>query len=98
MDHQIRKPRILIIYTGGTIGMMEDPESHTLSPFDFNHLIDNVPKVKMLDFDIRHIQFDPPIDSSDMNVDHWCQLARAIGKNYDKFDGFVVLQDRKSVV
>lgn len=91
MDHQIRKPRILIIYTGGTIGMMEDPESHTLSPFDFNHLIDNVPKVKMLDFDIRHIQFDPPIDSSDMNVDHWCQLARAIGKNYDKFDGFVVL-------
>ncbi|MCH5327126.1 MAG: asparaginase, partial [Duncaniella sp.] len=43
------KPRILIIYTGGTIGMIEDPVSHSLCPFDFTHLIDNVPKVRMLD-------------------------------------------------
>lgn len=81
----------MIIYTGGTIGMIEDMATHTLQPFDFDHLIDNVPKIKMLDYDIDHIQFDPPIDSSNMNPEHWCQIATAISKSYDKFDGFVVL-------
>ena len=65
-DH---RPKILIIYTGGTIGMIEDPVSKVLKPFDFSHLIDNVPKIKKLDFEIGNIQFDPPIDSSNMN--HW---------------------------
>ena len=45
---QPRKPKLMIIYTGGTIGMIEDPGTKTLRPFDFNHLIDNVPKIKML--------------------------------------------------
>lgn len=85
------RPRILIIYTGGTIGMIEDPVSNTLKPFNFNHLIDNVPKVKMLDYDIEHIQFDPPIDSSDINPEHWKHIASQIGKHYNDFDGFVVL-------
>ncbi len=85
------RPRILIIYTGGTIGMIQDPSTHTLEPFDFNHLIDNVPKVKMLDYNIEHIQFNPPIDSSNMNPAHWQQIATEIERNYDKFDGFVVL-------
>ncbi|MGM9821566.1 MAG: asparaginase [Muribaculaceae bacterium] len=85
------RPRILIIYTGGTIGMIQDPATHTLRPFDFSHLIDNVPKIKKLDYDIEHIQFNPPIDSSDVNPTHWQQLAMEIGKRYDKFDGFVVL-------
>ncbi|MDE7092106.1 MAG: asparaginase domain-containing protein, partial [Muribaculaceae bacterium] len=53
-----QRPRILIIYTGGTIGMIEDAETGTLRPFDFDHLIDNVPKIRMLDFDIDHIQFE----------------------------------------
>ena len=91
MHKNAPRPRILIVYTGGTIGMIEDPTSHTLKPFNFNHLIDNVPKVKMLDYDIEHIQFDPPIDSSNMNPAHWQQMATEIGKHYDKFDGFVVL-------
>lgn len=86
-----KKPRILILYTGGTIGMIEDPATHSLRPFDFTHLIDNVPKIKMLDFDIRHIQFDPPIDSSDMHPSNWADIARHIEKHYDEFDGFVVL-------
>ena len=85
------KPRILIIYTGGTIGMIENPETHSLQPFDFTHLIDNVPKIKMLDYDINNIQFDPPIDSSDMSPQHWIEIARHIENNYDRFDGFVVL-------
>lgn len=83
--------RILIIYTGGTIGMIEDPHTHALRPFDFSHLIDNVPKIKMLEYRIDNIQFNPPIDSSDMDIRHWQEMARHISENYDKYDGFVVL-------
>ena len=85
------QPRILLIYTGGTIGMIEDAETHTLRPFDFTHLIDNVPKIKMLNYVIDNISFNPPIDSSDMNPTHWEQIAEAIRDNYDRYDGFVVL-------
>ena len=84
-------PRILIIYTGGTIGMIENPVTHALQPFDFSHLIDNVPKIKKLDYEIDNIQFDPPIDSSNMSPSHWRDMARAIEENYDAYDGFVVL-------
>lgn len=84
-------PRILIIYTGGTIGMIENPATHSLQPFDFTHLIDNVPKIKKLDYKIDNIQFEPPIDSSNMNPSHWRDMARAIEENYDAYDGFVVL-------
>ncbi|MDE6170922.1 MAG: type I asparaginase, partial [Duncaniella sp.] len=70
--------------------MIEDPESHTLKPFDFTHLMDNVPKVKMLDYHIDNIQFTP-IDSSDMDPDGWRDIALAIADNYDSYDGFVVL-------
>lgn len=84
------KPKILIIYTGGTIGMIEDPESKALRPFDFSHLIDNVPKIKMLDYEIDNIQFEP-IDSSDMDIRHWQAIAKAIADNYERYDGFVVL-------
>ena len=85
------KPRILIVYTGGTIGMIEDPRTKALKPFDFTHLMVNVPKVKMLDYEIDNIQFHPPIDSSDMNVEHWQSIARSIADNYESYDGFVVL-------
>ncbi len=84
------KPKILIIYTGGTIGMIEDPITKALKPFDFSHLIDNVPKIKMLHYDIDNIQFEP-IDSSDINIAHWQLIARAIIDNYRNYDGFVVL-------
>ncbi|MCH5238541.1 MAG: asparaginase, partial [Muribaculaceae bacterium] len=59
-----RRPHILMIYTGGTIGMKENPDTKTLEPFDFNHLIENVPKLKKLDYDISYHQFEHPIDSS----------------------------------
>lgn len=71
--------------------MIEDPVSKALRPFNFDHLIENVPKVKMLDYEIDHIQFDQPIDSSDMNVKHWDHICHAIADNYDAYDGFVVL-------
>ena len=85
------RPRILMIYTGGTIGMKENPMTKALEPFDFNHLLDNVPKLKMLDYDIQHHQFHTPIDSSDMNPMHWAQIVKVIDDNYKDFDGFVVL-------
>lgn len=85
------KPRILIVYTGGTIGMIEDPATKALKPFDFSHLLENVPKIQMLDYEIDNIQFHPPIDSSDMNVEHWQLITRSIADNYDNYDGFVVL-------
>lgn len=85
------RPRILMIYTGGTIGMKENPVTKALEPFDFNHLLDNVPKLKMLDYDIHHHQFHNPIDSSDMNPRYWAQIAKVIGDNYNNYDGFVVL-------
>lgn len=83
--------KILMIYTGGTIGMIEDPVTHTLRPFDFDHLMDNVPKIGDLGYDIDHVQFDPPIDSSNMNPQCWQQIAKYIADGYDKYDGFVVL-------
>ena len=85
------KPRILIIYTGGTIGMIEDPVTKALVPFNFDHLMENVPKVKMLDYHIDNIQFAKPIDSSNMNPEFWKQITGYISDNYDKYDGFVVL-------
>ena len=85
------KPKILIIYTGGTIGMIENPESHTLEPFNFDHLMQNVPKVKMLDYHIDHYDFPSPIDSSNMNPTHWAEIVTVIEKSYNNYDGFVVL-------
>ena len=85
-----RKPRILIIYTGGTIGMIENPDTKALQPFDFSHLIDNVPKIKKLAYHIDNIQFTP-IDSSDMGPEGWKEIACAIANNYRDYDGFVVL-------
>ncbi|MGM9833415.1 MAG: asparaginase [Candidatus Limisoma sp.] len=85
------RPKILIIYTGGTIGMIENPVTHSLQPFDFTHLIDNVPKIKKLDYEINNIQFHPPIDSANMDPERWVEIARSIADNYADYDGFVVL-------
>lgn len=85
------RPKILIIYTGGTIGMIENPETGALEPFDFEYLIDNVPKIKRLDYDIDSFQFDVPLDSSAMTPSHWQDIAYCIECFYNKYDGFVVL-------
>ena len=84
-----QKPRILIIYTGGTIGMVETPQG--LQPFDFSHLMDNVPKVGQLGYQIDSVQFAQPIDSSNMNPQYWGMIVKDIADRYDDYDGFVVL-------
>ena len=82
---------ILIIYTGGTIGMIQDPETGALMPFNFDHLLDNVPELKRLGFLISSIQFEPPIDSSEIDPASWIRLVKIIADNYNTYDGFVVL-------
>jgi len=83
--------KILIIYTGGTIGMVIDPETNSLVPFDFENVSNHVPELRKFDFQIKSISFEPLVDSSDMNPDIWIQLVTMIEENYSEFDGFVVL-------
>jgi L-asparaginase len=71
--------------------MIENPETGALESFNFHHLLDNVPELRRLNSTISTIQFDPPIDSSDMDPEKWNELVRIISENYDYFDGFVIL-------
>ena len=71
--------------------MIENPDTRSLQPFDFTHLIDNVPKIKKLDYEINNIQFHPPIDSANMDPERWVEIARSIADNYADYDGFVGL-------
>lgn len=83
--------RVLLIYTGGTIGMVEDPETGRLKAFDFDHLDQKIPELSRIDADLDAISLEKPIDSSDMNPEVWKELAEIIFTNYNEFDGFVVL-------
>ncbi len=85
------KPNILLIYTGGTIGMMKDFETGALKAFNFKKLLQKIPELKQLDCLIETISFEKPIDSSNMNPERWVQIATIIEENYINFDGFVVL-------
>jgi L-asparaginase len=85
------KAKILLIYTGGTIGMMKDFETGALKAFNFSKLISKIPELKQLDCDIETISFEKPLDSSNMTSIHWISIANSIKSNYDSFDGFVVL-------
>ena len=83
--------KILIIYTGGTIGMMSDSSSGVLKPLDFSQVIDNVPELQRLNYQITVHSFTPIIDSSNMRPDIWVDLAEKIEEHYDEYDGFVIL-------
>ncbi|MBK8600872.1 MAG: asparaginase [Flavobacterium sp.] len=87
----LTKPNILLIYTGGTIGMVKDFDSGALKAFNFSELLQNIPELKQLDCQIETISFETPIDSSNMNPAKWIKIATIIEENYSKFDGFVVL-------
>ena len=84
-------PSVLLIYTGGTIGMIENPETGALENFDFDHLLRHVPELKRFNYHICSYQFDPPIDSSDMEPLMWAKIVEIIHYNYERFDGFVIL-------
>jgi L-asparaginase len=82
---------ILIIYTGGTIGMVHDPQSGSLIPIDFRHITDHVPELRKFGFQLHAISFDPVNDSSNIDPSAWVMISDIIEKGYDDFDGFVIL-------
>ena len=90
MEHT-HTPHILIIYTGGTIGMIENPETGALENFDFEQFRHHVPELKRFNFQIDALAFESPIDSSDMEPRYWIKMARIIAEHYESYDGFVLL-------
>jgi len=84
-------PKILLVYTGGTIGMIKNFETGALIPFNFDELLLKIPELRQLDCQINTISFEAPIDSSDMDVRRWKELGDMIKDNYDAYDGFVIL-------
>ena len=86
-----KKASILLIYTGGTIGMKEDPVLQALTPFDFSQILDEVPELGKFAYKIDSYTFDPIIDSSDVEPSLWISLVRLIEDKYEEYDGFVIL-------
>ncbi len=82
---------ILLIYTGGTIGMVENAQTGVLEAFNFSHLSSHIPEMSRLRFSVDTIVFDPVIDSSDMSPEHWKKIVKIIENNYTTHDGFVIL-------
>jgi L-asparaginase len=85
------RPKICLIYTGGTIGMIKDPHTAALKSFDFDHLDSYIPELDRLNMDLSTFSFPHPIDSSEMDTEKWNLIAQAVADNYDDFDGFVIL-------
>jgi L-asparaginase len=86
-----KKPRILLIYTGGTIGMVTDFKTGALSAFNFDKLLKHIPEINHLNCTVSSVSFNEPIDSSNMQVENWVTLSQIIEDNYEQYHGFVVL-------
>lgn len=85
------KSKILIIYTGGTIGSFIDPDTNTLKPVNFEKLVDLIPELHQVDAEVTVHTLDEPKDSSNMLPADWIKIVKEIEKEYDRYDGFVVL-------
>jgi L-asparaginase len=85
------KSSVLIVYTGGTIGMVQRPESGTLAPVKFDQILNEVPELNKFNYHLQTITFSPALDSSNMSPSVWVKIAQTIKKNYSDFDGFVIL-------
>ena len=85
------KRKVLIIYTGGTIGMEKDYETNSLRAFDFNHIFNKIPEMNLLECEVSVHQFSEPLDSSDVGPEEWKEIAKLIESNYKNFDGFLIL-------
>lgn len=85
------KSSLLLIYTGGTIGMKLDEQAQALKPFDFTQILEEVPELRKFTCKIDSCTFDPLIDSSDVEPSLWLSLATLIEEKYDDYDGFVIL-------
>lgn len=86
-----KRAKILLIYTGGTIGMIKDYDTGALKAFNFDELLQNIPELKILEHEINTLSFENPMDSSNMNPNCWVQIAETINEHFEEYDGFVVL-------
>jgi L-asparaginase len=86
-----KKTSILVIYTGGTIGMVQDQETGALKPFRFDNILQEVPELKKFGFNLSSYAFNPPLDSSNISPEAWIRIAAIIEQNYNNFNGFIVL-------
>lgn len=84
------KSSILLIYTGGTFGMVYDDEG-SLAPFNFSLVLEKIPELHNLDLKLTVVSFPEPVDSSNMNIEQWQALAQIVYENYAQYDGFVIL-------
>ncbi|NBC82862.1 MAG: type I asparaginase [Bacteroidetes bacterium] len=87
----MNKTTILIIYTGGTIGMLRDEETHVLYPFKFDQVLLQTPELLRFDCELTAVAFNPPIDSSNVNLELWIRLVEIIEEEYTNYDGFIIL-------
>lgn len=85
------RSKVLIIYTGGTIGMVVNQDTGALQPIDFDHLKIHVPELNRIPIDIEVKSIQEPIDSSNINAEIWFELAEIVEVNYESYDGFVIL-------
>lgn len=85
------KPSVLLVYTGGTIGMIKDHKSGTLKPVNFAQILEHIPELAKFGYTIDSLEFNPPVDSSDVNPETWIRIATTIQENYSNYDGFVIL-------
>jgi L-asparaginase len=86
-----KEAKILLIYTGGTIGMVKDYATNVLKAFDFKELLRNIPELNQLECTIDALSFNEPLDSSNMNPRHWVHMAELIEQHYHAYEGFVIL-------
>jgi L-asparaginase len=91
MKKKNKETSLLIIYTGGTIGMVHDQVTGSLVPIDFRYISDHVPELRKFGYDLHSVSFDPLIDSSNIDPAVWVRMASVIEERYDEYDGFVVL-------
>lgn len=90
-EERISLPKVLLVYTGGTIGMVQNAKTGAHEPLNFEHLVSHVPELADLQVAVSTVQFEHPLDSSNMNPTHWRMIAQIIIDNYDNYEGFVVL-------
>jgi L-asparaginase len=84
-------PKLLVIYTGGTIGMINDPKTGQLISFNFEHMYEHIPELERLQVELVTKSFNEPVDSSEMDTKLWASIAEMVETNYDAYDGFVIL-------
>ena len=78
-----RTKKVLLVYTGGTIGMDKNPKTGALEPLNFSHLLEKIPEYDQLPAKVDTVQFDPPLDSSDMSPEYWVRMVDVIAKHYE---------------